>query len=100
MPTYGNISSFDPETETWTSYCERLGFYITAKDLTRNEEKKKAILLSVCGASTYDLMKNLLQRENIADKTYNELIAVLGNHYEPKQSVIVQRYNFNTRVRL
>ena len=41
-------------------------------------------------------MKNLLQTEKLADKRYDELIAVL----EPKQSVIVQRYKFNTRVRL
>ena len=45
-------------------------------------------------------MKNLLQPEKLADKRYDELIAVLENHYEPKQSVIVQRYKFNTRVHL
>ena len=73
MPTHRKISPFDPEAETWTSYCERLGFYFTANDLTGNEEKKKAILLSVCGASTYDLMKNLLQPEKLADKSYEEL---------------------------
>ena len=44
-------------------------------------------------------MKNLLQPEKLANKTYDELVAVLENHYEPKQSVIVQRYKFNTRVR-
>ena len=63
-----------------------------------NEEKKKAIFLSVCGAQAYDLLKNLLQPEKLADKRYDELIAVLENHYEPKQSVIVQRYKFNIRV--
>ena len=34
------------------------------------------------------------------NKRYNELIVVLENHCEPKQSVLVQRYKFNTRVRL
>ena len=38
--------------------------------------------------------------EKLVDKSYDELIAVPENHYEPKQSVIVQRYKFNTRVRL
>ena len=59
MSTHGKIYPFDPEAETWTSFCERLGFYFTANDLTGNEEKKKAILLSVCGALTYDLINNL-----------------------------------------
>ena len=45
-------------------------------------------------------MKNLLQPDKLADKKYDGLIDVLENHYEPKQSVIVQRYTFNTRVRL
>ena len=100
MPTHGKISLFDPETESWTSYCERLGFYFISNNLMEKEEKKKAIFLSVCGAQTYHLLKNLLQPEKLADKRYDELIAVLENHYEPKQSVIVQRYKFNTRVRL
>ena len=72
MPTHGKISSFDPATETWSSYCERLAFYFIANDLTGNEAKKKAILLSVCGGPTFDLMKNLLQPEKLADKTYGE----------------------------
>ena len=63
--------------------------------MTENEDKKKAILLSVCGASAYVKLKNLLQLEKLADKRYDELIAVLENHYEPKQSVIVQRHKFN-----
>ena len=41
-----------------------------------------------------------LQPEKQVDRRYDELITVLENHYEPKQSVIVQRYKFNTRVRL
>jgi hypothetical protein len=75
-----------------------LGYYFTANDLTLDEdrEKRKAILLSVCGGPTYDLMKNLVQPESIVVKTYDGLVEVVKKHYEP---VIVQRYKFNTRSR-
>lgn len=74
MPTHRKISPFYPETETWTSYSKCLGFYFIASDLSEDKEKKKAILLSVGGAPTYDLMKNLLKPEKLADKKYDELI--------------------------
>jgi transposase InsO family protein len=44
-------------------------------------------------------MKNLVQPESIVVKTYDGLVEVVKKHYEPKQSVIVQRYKFNTRSR-
>ena len=43
MATRGNMSSFDPDNEQWTSYAERLDFYFEANNVT-SAETKRAIL--------------------------------------------------------
>ena len=91
-------STFDQHSESWTSYFERLGYYFTANNIT-DETKKKSILLSCSGAATYDLFKNLLQPTCLNDKSYDELVKVLSDYFNPRPSTIVQRYKFNTCVR-
>ena len=44
-------------------------------------------------------MKNLLQSTSLNDKSYDELVKVLSNYFNPKPSTIVQHLKFNTRVR-
>ncbi len=50
-------------------------------------DKKRAILLSVCGARTYQLIRSLVAPRKPADLEFS------------KPSVIVQRYQFHSRVR-
>ena len=84
------------EDEDWEQYVERLEFYFEAKDIT-DEAKMKATLLSVCGASTYKLMSDLVAPQKPKEKTFLELKEIVQRHLKPKPSVIVQRYKFNTR---
>ena len=79
-------------------YTKRLGFYFSANDI-EDPGKKRSILLTVCGPSTYQLLKSLLQPASPADKTYDELVQTLNNHFSPVPSSIVQRFKFNTRIR-
>ena len=98
MPIHGQIAAFDPHLETCFVYSERLGHYFLANDIV-DADKKKAILLTVCGLSTYQLLKSLLQPETPNDKSYVQLVEPLKNHYSPTPSAILQRYKFNTTVR-
>ena len=59
----------------------------------------RAILLSVCGPSTYWLIHNLTSPEKPTDKSYSALVKLLKDHFNPKPSVIVQQFRFNTRYR-
>ena len=100
--THGSIEAFNvnPANEDWISYTERLEQYFTANDIKAEEaDKRRAILLSVCGASTYQLIRNLLTPAKPTDKTFAQLVALVKDHHEPPPSAIVQRKNFNTRVR-
>ena len=52
MATHGNVGEFKHGAEDWTAYCERLEQYFTANDVD-DAGKQRAILLSGCGAATY-----------------------------------------------
>ena len=52
MDNHGTIGEYDPQKEDWTSYSERLQEYFTANDVDA-AAKKRTILLSVVGSSTY-----------------------------------------------
>ena len=65
------------QDEDWEQYVERLEFYFVAKEVTA-EAKKKATLLSACGASTYKLMCDLISSAKSKDKTFAQLAEVRG----------------------
>ena len=85
MSVHGKISQFIPSQESWSSYTERLEYYFIANDV-QDLAKKKAILLTVCGPSTFQLLKNLLQPNTPESKSYEDLVDL-------------QRFKFNTRTR-
>ena len=93
---HGSVGAFDSQVESWTSYTERLEQYFLANDVLV-EEKKRAILLSNCGPQTYDLLKNLTAPDKPATKSFADIVSALQNHYQPKPSIIVQRFMFHSR---
>ena len=98
MATHRKIATFNSTVESWTSYCERLHCYFDANDIV-DPGKKRSILLTVCGPSTYQLLKNLVQPRTPMDNTYDEIVETLKTHFNPKPSPIIQRFKFNTRDR-
>ena len=92
---HGSLSSFDPTVEDWRSYIKRFLHYCEANDIT-SPERKRAILLSVCGAKTYQVIRNLTSPIKPGEKPLNEIIDLVTKHYSPKPSTIVQRFRFNS----
>ena len=92
---HGTMPEFQPGgKESWNTYTERLGHYFVANKVT-DAEQKRAILLSVCGPTTFKLIKSLADPSKFP--TMTELCALVKEYYEPLPSPIVQRYKFNTR---
>ena len=96
MATKHGIGKFDSTREDWTSYTERLAQYFVANDIT-DAGKKRAILLSACGPSTYQLIRNLASPTKPAEKSYDDLVKLISDHLHPTPTIACQRYNFNTR---
>ena len=98
MASNSTISPFDPEKEQWNCYSERLDFYFEANTITEIDQKK-AIILTVVGPTTYQLLKSLVQPQKPKEKTYPELKELLEKYYHLKPSAIVRHFRFHTRVR-
>ena len=71
MSVHGKMSQFTSSQETWSAYAERLGYYFIPNDV-QDPAKKKAIILTVCGPSTFQLLKNLLQPNTPESKSYTD----------------------------
>ena len=70
MMTHIKIPAFNAMVESWTSYSERLEYLFKANDIV--PEKQHAMLIAECGASTYQLLKNLVQLAKLEDKSYED----------------------------
>ena len=95
---HGHIAVFNGAHDDWNSYTERLDQYFVANDVTE-AGKKRAILLSSCGAGTYEVIKNLVAPKKPTDHTYAQLMKLVKTHFKPSPSEIVSRYHFNRPVR-
>ena len=93
---YGNIAEFDQALENWEAYMEQMEQYFVANEVT-SDTKKKAILLSTCGPSTYSTIRSLTAPDKPTDLDYLALLELAKKHYNPKLSVIMQWYKFNSR---
>ena len=98
MAKHGTIAEFDRSQEDWVEYTERLEQYFIANEVV-DASKKKAILLSVCGAATYKLIRSLVAPQKPTEKSYDELVEKLKVHYDPPPAIAVERFKFNSRMR-
>ena len=98
MTKLRKIDKFIPATGEWTQYIERMNQFFIANEICE-QPRKKAILLSLGGAETYSLLRNLVAPAKPSEKSYNELVRVMNEHQNPKPSVIMERYKFNKRDR-
>ena len=75
-----------------------MNLYLTANDIT-DPGKRRAVLLSVCGAKTYHIIRDLVGPSKPIDLEYDEIVTKVQEHYNPTPVVTVQRYKFNFRLR-
>ena len=79
--------------------CLKRYFMANKMDTDEDAERRRAVLLSVCGAPMYSLIKDLLAPAKPSDKSYEELVILVKRHYHPKPGKIVSRYKFYTHHR-
>ena len=93
----GKLEEFNKETMLWSEFIERLDEYFVANDLSEEDVKQRAILLSSVGAVTYSLIRNLLAPVKPNSKTYKEIVDLVQKHVSPKPLVIAERFKINNR---
>ena len=92
--SFGKIDEFKGENEEWRHYIERMNQFFEAIE---DQEKQRSIFLVSVGAKTYKLIRSLVAPGEPKSHTFEELKKLLQDHYQPKPSVIVERFKFNTR---
>ena len=97
MATLGTVEPFDPESDDWPTYAERLEQFFLANRITDYAGKRVAAFLTVIGPKAYTLLRNVLAPDKPATKTYAELVAALKAHLDPKPLVIAERFKFHRR---
>ena len=96
MAAHGTIGEFDRGQEDWSAYCERLEQYFVANDV-QDLSKQRAVLLSMCGAATYQLIRNLVAPKKPTEKSFKDLVKLVSEHHTPPPSATMQRFKFNSR---
>ena len=91
---YGQLTNFDPDTETMSAYLERVDIFFQANGIA------DGIFLSLLGAKIYSLLRDLVAPTKPKDKTLAQLTKILQTHFEPKPLKIAERFNFYRRNQL
>ena len=97
----GHIEAFDPDSDDWPQYVERMEEMFKANNLTGESkaDKRRAIFLTVVGKRTYNILRSLLSPVKPSEKTFEELTTALSHHFSPPPSEVMQRLRFNSRLR-
>ena len=98
MASHGRLPEFSGSETEWDVFAEQLSFYFNKNAIT-DEDKHRAILLSACGTTTYKLLKTLVSQAELTSKSFAHLVKLAQEHHNPKPSVIMRRFRFNTCVR-
>ncbi|XP_064470140.1 uncharacterized protein LOC135384888 [Ornithodoros turicata] len=91
----GRISEFN-EGMSWSTWIKRLTFYCEA-NLIATPEKKRAVLLTMCGESTYETLKALVAPQLPSEVSYSDIVRCLAEHFDPKPSELLSRFKFHQR---
>lgn len=93
MVLLSNLGPFNQSVEQWPEYCERVELHLIANGVD-NAERKRAVLLGSCGASTYHLIRRLVSPNKPTDKTFHEIVKLVKDHLTPLSCTML-RYKFN-----
>lgn len=69
-------------------YIERVDHFFAANEIA-NTDRKKSAFLAVIGMTTYMLVRNLVSPAKPGEKSYNELVKALKDHFNPTPSETV-----------
>ena len=95
---FGQLAEFNRDQDNWDIYVKRLNFFFVANTIT-DANKKRAIMLSSCGAVTYKLFKGFTAPSKTNEVSFDNLCKLTSAHKHPTPKPIAERFWFNTRNR-
>ena len=96
MPNLGQIAEFNPETDDWDVYVERIELYCTANSVAN--DKKTAVLLTLVGNKAYTDIRALCDPAAPSGKSFDELVQLMRKTgLTPKPTPTAARHVFQER---
>lgn len=65
----------------------------------RDRDRRTETVLTVCGPTAYEVLRNLAQPAQLKDKSYSDLVALMKKHLDPTSLCIMYRYTLFTAIR-
>lgn len=85
--------------EDFSSYVERFNHYWKVTQI-EDDSLKKSAFITALGKHPYKTLKDLLLPSSPEEKSFEDLVKVLKEHYAPGSQVIAERFKFNRRYQL
>ena len=90
-----NVEAFSQTNTTWARWVKR---FETALELYECDvQLKRQYLLHYMGAATYNVLCDKLLPKAPEEKTYDEIVTILTEHFDPKPNEILENYRFHLR---
>ena len=70
-----------------------------AANKSEDADQQRAVFLNDCGPATYQLIQNLVSPKKPTEFNFAEIVEAVHKHHDPKPSVIVQCFHFNSQNR-
>ena len=86
---------FDESSESFETYEQRFAQFVEANGIEK--EKRRAVFLSVVGAKTFSLLRDLLAPKKPSEASYDDIVKALREFHVPKKNVLSERYTFRAR---
>ena len=80
-------------TDAVESYAERAQLFFEAYDIAAR--RQTAVFLSAIGMKTYQLLRDLMAPTLPKEKSLEDIVGVLKEHFQPKPLVIAERFYFH-----
>jgi len=91
------IENFDPTTQTWKRWLQRLEGSFKVFKITA-EEEKVAYLLHYIGVEAFGILCDRLDPDDPYEKTFGELCRKLEEFYAPEPLEIAEIYTYRKRL--
>lgn len=97
----GALEPFNSTTTEWTTYENVFTAFLLANAIDAPQgnapDRRKAVLLAYIGTKTVHLLESLCVPGTIANRTYDELLTLLRDHFRPQRTVYANARLFRSR---
>ncbi|XP_061714623.1 uncharacterized protein K02A2.6-like [Cydia pomonella] len=94
------LGQFNPKTDKWCDYKEQLLCALDVAGVAQDPARARSLFLSQCGKDTYSLIASLLVPQRPTSASFEDIIRVLDQFFEPEVNEILQAGKFHKRIQL